>query len=76
MTLSRGRTAVVTGGARGIGLATEAMPQRAWDQKTAEVPLGRAGEPDEIASVCTFYASHMSSCMTGTVAEVTGGRLM
>ena len=25
---------------------TEAMPQRIWDQKVAEVPMGRAGEPE------------------------------
>jgi 3-oxoacyl-[acyl-carrier protein] reductase len=55
---------------------TEAMPQKAWDQKMAEIPMCRAGEPAEIASVAVFYASGMSSYMTGTVAEVTGGRFM
>ncbi|MEP9385077.1 3-oxoacyl-ACP reductase FabG [Nocardioides sp. KR10-350] len=55
---------------------TEAMPQKAWDQKMAEIPMGRAGEPEEVAKVALFYASDLSSYMTGTVAEVTGGRLM
>ncbi|WP_028660575.1 3-oxoacyl-ACP reductase FabG [Nocardioides insulae] len=55
---------------------TEAMPQKAWDQKMTEIPMGRAGEPEEIANVATFYASDLSSYMTGTVAEVTGGRLL
>jgi len=55
---------------------TEAMPQRIWDEKMAEIPMGRAGEVAEIASVAVFYASAMSSYMTGTVAEVTGGRFM
>ena len=55
---------------------TEAMPQKVWDQKLSEVPMQRAGEPDEIASVALFYASDLSSYMTGTVAEVTGGRYM
>ena len=55
---------------------TEAMPSRSWEQKLTEVPMRRAGEPDEIASVALFYASDLSSYMTGTVAEVTGGRYM
>jgi 3-oxoacyl-[acyl-carrier protein] reductase len=55
---------------------TEAMPERVWDQKLAEVPMQRAGEPDEVAKVALFYASDLSSYMTGTVAEVTGGRFM
>ena len=55
---------------------TEAMPQRIWDQKVAEVPMGRAGEPDEVAKVALFLASDLSSYMTGTVMEVTGGRFM
>jgi len=55
---------------------TEAMPQKAWDQKMAEIPMGRPGEPDEVAKVVLFYASDLSSYMTGTVAEITGGRLM
>lgn len=53
---------------------TEAMPQAAWEQKLAEIPMGRAGEMAEVAAVVLFYASALSSYMTGTVAEVTGGR--
>ncbi|MFT3660762.1 MAG: 3-oxoacyl-ACP reductase FabG [Gordonia sp. (in: high G+C Gram-positive bacteria)] len=55
---------------------TEAMPQKVWDSKMAEIPMGRAGEPDEIAKVALFLASDLSSYMTGTVTEVTGGRYM
>src|SRR6201985_58557 len=53
---------------------TEAMPQRIWDEKLDEVAMGRAGEPSEVDNVALFLASDLSSYMTGTVLEVTGGR--
>ena len=55
---------------------TEALPERIFNEKLAQIPMGRAGEASEIASVVLFYASDLSSYMTGTVAEVTGGRFM
>jgi 3-oxoacyl-[acyl-carrier protein] reductase len=55
---------------------TEAMPQAAWDSKMAEIPMGRAGEPSEVAQVVLFLASDMSSYLTGAVLEITGGRYM
>lgn len=55
---------------------TEALPAQVWEQKLADIPMGRAGEPEEVAKVAAFYASDLSSYMTGTVAEVTGGRLI
>lgn len=53
---------------------TEAMPEHIWEEKLAEIPMGRAGEPGEVAQVVLFLASDMSSYMTGTVLEITGGR--
>jgi 3-oxoacyl-[acyl-carrier protein] reductase len=55
---------------------TEAMPAAAWAAKLAEIPMGRAGEPFEVAQVVLFLASDMASYLTGTVVEVTGGRYM
>lgn len=55
---------------------TEAMPAKAWDQKMDEIPMNRAGEISEVASVALFLACDLSSYMTGTVLEVTGGRFM
>ena len=53
---------------------TQAMPQHAIDSKLADIPLGRAGEPEEVASVVLFLASGLSSYLTGTVTEISGGR--
>lgn len=39
----------------------------------AETPLGRNGEPEEIASVATFLASSESSFITGVELQVDGG---
>lgn len=55
---------------------TTAMPEHVWEGKMHEIPMQRAGEPDEVASVALFLASDLSSYMTGTVLEVTGGRFM
>jgi 3-oxoacyl-[acyl-carrier protein] reductase len=55
---------------------TEAMPERVKEQKKAEIPMGRIGDPAEVASVVVFLASDMSSYMTGAVLEVAGGRFM
>ncbi|MGN6576469.1 MAG: 3-oxoacyl-ACP reductase FabG [Nocardioides sp.] len=55
---------------------TRAMPQKAWDQKMEEIPMRRAGEPDEVAKVVLFLSSDLSSYMTGCVLEITGGRFM
>jgi 3-oxoacyl-[acyl-carrier protein] reductase len=55
---------------------TEVLTLEVWNQKLAEVPLGRAGEPEEVANVALFLASDLSSYMTGAVLEVGGGRYM
>jgi len=55
---------------------TEAMAKNIWDQKMSEIPMKRAGDPSEIGSVAVFYASGLSSYITGEVIEVSGGRSM
>lgn len=55
---------------------TDGMDQEALNAGLAQVPLGRIGEPGEVAGVALFLASGLSSYMTGTVMEVTGGRHM
>jgi NAD(P)-dependent dehydrogenase (short-subunit alcohol dehydrogenase family) len=36
-------------------------------------PLGRLGQPEEVASVVAFLASDEASFMTGVSVEVSGG---
>lgn len=55
---------------------TEAMPKEIWEQKLADIPLGRPGEPGEVANVALFLASDLSSYVTGAIVEVSGGRHM
>ncbi|AKS32094.1 3-oxoacyl-ACP reductase FabG [Mycolicibacterium goodii] len=53
---------------------TQALRPDIYAKKLAEVPLKRAGTPDEIGMGCVFLASEMSSYITGIVIEIGGGR--
>lgn len=55
---------------------TEAMPPEVFEARLAEIPLKRVGEPADVANVALFLASDLSSYMTGSVVEVSGGRNM
>ncbi|MDO8381485.1 MAG: 3-oxoacyl-ACP reductase FabG [Microbacterium sp.] len=55
---------------------TEGMRADILATRLAEIPLGRMGEPAEVAQVALFLASDMSRYVTGAVLEVTGGRHM
>jgi meso-butanediol dehydrogenase/(S,S)-butanediol dehydrogenase/diacetyl reductase len=47
--------------------------REAYDLATADVPLRRAGTPEEMASCCLFLASDESSIVNGTTLVADGG---
>lgn len=55
---------------------TAAMDPDALNAGLAQVPLGRIGEPQDVANAALFLASDLSAYITGAVLEVTGGRHM
>ncbi|KAJ0003679.1 hypothetical protein NQD34_008777, partial [Periophthalmus magnuspinnatus] len=52
---------------------TDKVPDKVINKLLTLVPLGRMGEPAEVADVCAFLASDDSRYITGTSIEVTGG---
>jgi len=56
-------------------LQTVATDQEAKRRLLARTPLGRIGEPDEIAAVACFLASADASYLTGQTIYADGGRL-
>ena len=52
------------------------MPEEAVKEFGSKTPLGRAGQPAELAPAYVLLASDESSYMTGALIPVTGGRPM
>jgi len=51
----------------------ETIPPQVIEKMIEKVPLGRLGDPAEIASVYAFLASDDASYLNGAVIEVSGG---
>jgi NAD(P)-dependent dehydrogenase (short-subunit alcohol dehydrogenase family) len=52
--------------------AAAGQPDRA-DRLAARIPLGRAGEPDEIAPAVAWLLGSQAGYVTGAVLRISGG---
>ena len=55
---------------------TEALPEEVRTKMLGAIPMGRFGQPEDVANVVLFLASDMSSYMTGQVLPICGGMVM
>jgi 3-oxoacyl-[acyl-carrier protein] reductase len=50
------------------------ISQEHIDYMTARIPLGRVGQPEEVAALVCWLASEELSFSTGAVYDISGGR--
>ena len=55
---------------------TALLSEKARNLMLDQVPLGRPGQPEDVAAVVAFLASESASYLTGQVIHVTGGMYM
>jgi 3-oxoacyl-[acyl-carrier protein] reductase len=55
---------------------TDKLPEKELQAWLENIPLKRAGEAQDVAGLCVFLASDMSSYITGQVLNVDGGMVM
>ena len=68
---------ITTEGTSGpIGSLTKEQMEQVLEQFKQLIPLGRMGEPDDIAKVTLVLASPAADYMTGGMIVVDGGRLL
>jgi len=58
------------------GPIMDAMPAERREAIAAQVPVGRAGRPEEVAATVAFLASERAAFITGTTIDVNGGLFM
>jgi 3-oxoacyl-[acyl-carrier protein] reductase len=59
-----------------ITAMTEQLPEEVRAEWMKKIPLRRGGQVEDIANVCLFLASDMSSYVSGQVIQIDGGMNM
>jgi len=54
---------------------TSQMPEEVLAGEVKKIPVGRIGEPADIANMCVYLASDQASFITGATMSVNGGQL-
>jgi 3-oxoacyl-[acyl-carrier protein] reductase len=52
---------------------TQNLNEEQQNALKVQIPMGRIGEPEEVAKAILFLASDLASYLTGQVIHVTGG---
>lgn len=55
---------------------TRGVPEKAWDTMISKIPMGRAGQPEDVANCIAFLASDQASYINGEVINVGGGMVL
>jgi 3-oxoacyl-[acyl-carrier protein] reductase len=55
---------------------TRALPEAARDRALARTPLGRTGQPEEVAALVRFLCGEAAGFITGAVVPIDGGQLL
>lgn len=55
---------------------TADLPESVKEKALSDIPLGRAGKPEDVANAVLFLASDQASYITGQVVHVDGGMVM
>jgi NAD(P)-dependent dehydrogenase (short-subunit alcohol dehydrogenase family) len=52
------------------------MPQEVWNRVVGKIPMGRPGQPEDVASLVAFLASDEAGYVTGQIIGVAGGYIV
>ena len=73
---SRGVTVNVVAPGFIVTPMTDALPDAQKEKLTATIPLGKLGQPDDVAAAVLYLASEEAGWVTGTTLHVNGGMAM